>query len=101
MVRIITDSAADFEPEELEALHIDCIPLDVSFGDRNYQENLSLSKPEFYRLLQGSKDFPRTSHPGPYVYERRMREEAAELSRARDSAYGRQYFGVFGRRQRA
>lgn len=74
MVRIITDSAADFEPEELEALNIDCIPLDVSFGDRNYQENLSLSKPQFYRMLRESKEFPRTSHPGPFVYERRMRE---------------------------
>lgn len=77
MLRIITDSAADFEPEELAALNIDCIPLDVSFGDRNYQENLSLSKPQFYRLLREEKDFPRTSHPGPYVYERRMREAKA------------------------
>ena len=74
MVRIITDSAADFEPWELEAMHIDCIPLDVSFGDRNYQENLTLSKERFYQLLRESKEFPRTSHPGPYVYERRMRE---------------------------
>ncbi len=74
MVRIITDSAADFEPLELEALNIDCIPLDVSFGDKNYQENLTLSKREFYRMLQESKEFPRTSHPGPYVYERRMRD---------------------------
>ena len=33
MVRIITDSAADFEPEELQRLNITCIPLTVSFGD--------------------------------------------------------------------
>ena len=33
MIRIVTDSAADFEPKELEQLHIDCIPLSVHFGE--------------------------------------------------------------------
>lgn len=74
MVRIITDSAADFEPEELEALGVDCIPLAVSFGEKDYQENVNLSKPEFYRMLRKEKEFPRTSHPGPFVYEKRMRD---------------------------
>ena len=40
MVRIITDSAADFEPWELEKLDIRCIPLTVIFGDKEYQEKL-------------------------------------------------------------
>ena len=76
MVRIITDSAADFEPEELKALGVDCVPLGVSFGDKDYLENENLSKEQFYRLLRESKEFPRTSHPGPFVYERIMREVA-------------------------
>lgn len=37
-VRIITDSAADFEPEELARLGVDCIPLFVSFDDVQYQD---------------------------------------------------------------
>ena len=37
MVRIITDSAADFEPQELKQLNIDYIPLKVMIGQ---QENL-------------------------------------------------------------
>jgi fatty acid-binding protein DegV len=32
MVRIITDSAADFEPWELADRQITCIPLTVMFG---------------------------------------------------------------------
>ena len=43
MVRIITDSAADFDPRELEQLNIACIPLKVMFADAEYEENISLS----------------------------------------------------------
>ena len=39
MVRIITDSSADLEPREYEALGITCIPLTVFFGDTEYHEN--------------------------------------------------------------
>ena len=44
MIRIITDSAADFEPHELERLNITCIALTVMFGDREYQENINLDR---------------------------------------------------------
>lgn len=53
MVRIITDSASDFEPAELKVLRIACIPLRVMFGQQEYEENLDLSKERFY-LLQAS-----------------------------------------------
>ena len=43
MIRIITDSAADFEPRELENLNIACIPLNVMFGQEEYQENVNLN----------------------------------------------------------
>ena len=36
MIRIITDSAADMEKEELEKYSITSIPLSVSFGEKNY-----------------------------------------------------------------
>ena len=55
MVRIITDSSADLEPREYEALNITCIPLTVFFGDTEYQENVNLSKDQFYELLYSGK----------------------------------------------
>ncbi|MBR2888859.1 MAG: DegV family protein [Oscillospiraceae bacterium] len=61
MVRIITDSAADFEPAELERLNIVCIPLTVQIGEEAYQENINLSKEKFYTLLEQTKEFPKTS----------------------------------------
>ncbi len=67
MVRIITDSAADFSPRELEQLNITCIPLKVMFGDTEYEENISLSKDQFYELLLSNEDLPKTSQASPQI----------------------------------
>ena len=67
MVRIITDSAADFEPRELKKLGITCIPLTVIFGDRDYQENVNLTKPQFFQLLSETEDVPKTSQASPQI----------------------------------
>ena len=74
MVRIIVDSAADFEPHELETLNIGCIPLPVTFGDQEYLENVNLSKDRFYELLLESGIYPHTSRPSPYALESVFRE---------------------------
>ena len=67
MVRIITDSAVDLEPQEYEKLGVTCIPLRVMFGDQEYQENINLSKDRFYELLLGSEEFPKTSQASPAI----------------------------------
>ena len=66
MVRLITDSSADLEPKEYEQLDIICIPLNVMFGEREYQENVNLSKDQFYDLLAGG-EFPKTAQPSPQL----------------------------------
>lgn len=67
MVRIITDSAADFEPAELERLKISCIPISVILGDREYQENIDLGKDQFYELLASTGATPKTAQPSPAI----------------------------------
>lgn len=69
MVRIFIDSAADFEPDELERMNITCIPISVYFGDKEYLENINLTKKQFYELLMSKKEFPNTSQPSPYAFE--------------------------------
>ncbi len=66
MVRLITDSSADLEPKEYEQLNITCIPLNVFFGGQEYQENVNLSKDQFYELLARG-GFPKTSQPSPQL----------------------------------
>ncbi len=67
MVRIITDSAADFEPFELEKMQISCIPITVLLGEAEYQENVNLSKDQFFALLASTGASPRTSQPSPQL----------------------------------
>jgi len=66
MVRIITDSSSDLEPKEYEKLNIICIPLTVFFGETEYQENVNLSKDQFYELL-AKGEFPKTAQPSPQL----------------------------------
>ena len=67
MTRIITDSAADFTPQELKQLNVACIPLTIMFGEDEYQENISLTKDQFYTLLLGSEEHPKTAQASPQV----------------------------------
>lgn len=74
MIQIMTDSASDFEPWEYERMNVKCIPLCVMFGNTQYEENVDITKDEFYRLLAESKDFPRTSQPSPYTIECHLKD---------------------------
>lgn len=67
MVRIITDSAADFEPHELQQMNITCIPLKIMMGDQEYEENINLSKPQFFELLRQLDGAPKTSQASPQI----------------------------------
>ena len=77
MIQIITDSAADLQPQEYEQLGVTCIPLRVAFGSDEYQENVDLGKARFYELLMGSDEFPKTSQAAPAVLEEILEQAKA------------------------
>ena len=69
MIRIITDSAADFEPHEYARMQVQCIPLTVLFGETAFQETVDLTKEQFYARLEQDRQFPKTSQPSPLILE--------------------------------
>ena len=69
MVIIATDSAADFELDELKKMNITCLPMSVSFGENTYLENISITKEEFFERIEIDKNFPKTSQPSPALFE--------------------------------
>lgn len=69
MVIIATDSAADFELQELKEMNITCLPMSVSFGEQVYLENISITKDEFFEKIETDPNFPRTSQPSPAMFE--------------------------------
>ena len=72
MIRIITDSAADFEPHEYARMQVQCIPLTVLFGETVFQETVDLTKDQFYARLEQHQQFPKTSQPSPLVLEQML-----------------------------
>ena len=52
MIIIATDSAADFELDELKRMNVEYLPMSVSFGDDSYLENISITKDQFFERLQ-------------------------------------------------
>ena len=86
MVRIITDSAADFEPQELAALNLSCIPIAVILGDDQYEENVNLTKDQFFELLKSTGESPKTAQPAPsylmdfFADAKKNNEEAIYIS---------------------
>lgn len=74
MVKIISDSAADIERNEIEKMNISVVELSVYIGDREYKEDILHSRERFYRYLKSSSELPRTSQPSPYAYERILKK---------------------------
>ena len=51
MVKIIIDSTADFTLEEAEKKKLLMAPLQIIFGDEQYEDMYEISKEEFYEKL--------------------------------------------------
>ena len=50
MIRILTDSTADFSMADAAALGVAVVPLTVSFGDAHYQDGIDLPLERFYDM---------------------------------------------------
>lgn len=68
-VKIVTDSAQDFEPRLLEEMGITVVPLTVHFGDESFKDGYELRGETFYEKLHSSALTARTSQPSPGQYE--------------------------------
>ena len=82
-VRIITDSASDITPEDIEAAGspaLTVLPLSVTFGSDTYADSVDLTHRRFYELLVECDDLPKTGQVTPYAFEGAIREarEAGE-----------------------
>ena len=61
-VKIVTDSSVTIEPEVVKALNITVVPLSVMIDSVLYSD-ADLEEGEFLRLMQESKNLPKTSQP--------------------------------------
>lgn len=68
MIRIITDTAADFTAIEAEELGIDVVRMSIGFPGLVYNQEEDTDFSTFFALLKTSKQFPKTSQPSPEVF---------------------------------
>ena len=67
MIRIITDSAADFTREEQQQYNLTVIPLQITFGTDAYEDGVTLTPEIFWtRIMSGEN--PKTSQPSPEAF---------------------------------
>lgn len=69
MIRVVTDSTSDIEPQRAAALGMTIVPLFVVFGDRSYRDYLDLSRRDFFKMLSSEKILPTTSQPTAQMFE--------------------------------
>ena len=76
-VRILTDSASDFDGVIASRRRIEVVPLPVQFGSASFLDGKTLSHEVFYKLLQEGKENPSTSQPTPAAFLRYFEEAKA------------------------
>lgn len=68
MIRILVDSASDYQMQELKEKHIELVPLSVNIGENAYIDGVNLERDQFYEILQETGEFPKTSQPSPQAF---------------------------------
>lgn len=64
-IKIITDSACDFDGGYLSELDVAVIPLLVHFGSETYYDRVTIEPKVFYKKLNESDELPKTSQITP------------------------------------
>lgn len=67
MIRIITDSAADFSADELRRYGVTMVPLQVTFGEDTYTDGITLTQEIFWSRIMAGEN-PKTSQPSPDAF---------------------------------
>ena len=67
-VRILIDSASDFDIKEATARDLLFVPLSINFGDTSYADGVTIEKNQFYEMLLHGDIYPKTAQPAPDLF---------------------------------
>lgn len=68
MTRILVDSSSDYGRKEIKEKNLEFIPIHITIGEKDYIDGVDFEKDEFYEILQGGSEFPKTSQPSPEAF---------------------------------
>lgn len=64
-IKLITDGSCDLSKEIIERSKVEIVDVTVSFGDKSYSTRTDITIPEFYEMMRGYNELPKTSCPSP------------------------------------
>lgn len=67
-IKIVTDTTADLTKELYEKLDCEVLPLHVTINEKTYQDTIEITTPELYKIMDETKQLPKTSAINPDVF---------------------------------
>lgn len=68
-IGVVTDSTADFSPDNPARQRVGVVPLVVNWDGQTYRDKVDLTTADFYRRLRGSKSSPSTGAPSLAAFQ--------------------------------
>lgn len=82
-IQIMTDSASDISSEDEKKYSIGMIPFPVTLGDRTYISRMDFNNEQFFDLMAGCDEIPKTAQITPFqfqeIYLRQARSGVTDL----------------------
>ncbi|HVN58145.1 MAG TPA: DegV family protein [Bacteroidales bacterium] len=60
-IALVTDSTCDLDEKFIDNYQIHILPINITFGDNHYLDKVTLKPEQFYKLLETSPDYPKSS----------------------------------------
>jgi len=60
-IALVTDSTCDLSKELIDYYQINMLPINISFGENNYLDKITIQPDQFYKLLDESPDYPKSA----------------------------------------
>lgn len=73
-IKILVDSASDIDRQEANKLGIEMVPMEVTFGEEQYLDGVTLSHKEFFNKLVETSIIPKTSQINSYRFTEKFTE---------------------------
>ena len=60
-IALVTDSTCDLSKELIDFYQINMLPININFGENHYLDKVTIQPEQFYKLLDESPDYPKSS----------------------------------------
>jgi DegV family protein with EDD domain len=67
-IALVTDSTCDLDEKFFDDYQIHMIPVNISFGENHYLDKVTIRPEQFYKLLDESPDYPKSSQPNEKAF---------------------------------